>query len=304
MYTVKIASIDEFRDSKDRWNDLVMRMKFPSIFCTWEWIYTWWEHFGRGYDPYILFVSEDNILKGILPLAVQRMVLGNYHMTGIVLSYCGARELYPDHLDIISSEKDAGFSLTAILDYLRVHTHEWDMIYLPYVSEESNLLSFFGNGNRAFPSNIKQLSVAPYITLSGSFEDYLKSIKKKHKENLRNRRKKLYGEHCFKYESCSTSQQSEGLNTLFDLHKRRARKKNIKSSLNNSQILNFHRALLDKIGKQGWASISFLKKEDQVIAASYNFNFNKTVFSFQKGLDPSWEKAGPGQVLLYELINE
>jgi hypothetical protein len=304
MYTVKIASIEEFRESKYLWNDLVLQMKFPCIFCTWEWIYTWWEHFGKAYDLFIMFVYEESSLKGILPLAAQRMVLRNGYMTGSVLSYCGARELYPDHLDIICSEEDANFSLTAILYFLKTHTHEWDLMYIPYVSEESKLLSFFGEGNLAFTSNIKNISVAPYVNISGCFEDYIKSLKKKHKENLRNRIKKLYSEHIIKYESCDPSQYSDGLNTLFDLHKRRASKKKIKSSLDNSKIMEFHHVLLDRISRNGWVSISFLKKEDQVIAASYNYNFGKTVFSYQKGIDPSWEKVGPGSVLLYELIKD
>jgi hypothetical protein len=36
MYKVKILDIKEFQRTKDVWNNLVMAMNIPSIFCTWE----------------------------------------------------------------------------------------------------------------------------------------------------------------------------------------------------------------------------------------------------------------------------
>ena len=58
MYTVKIATLKQFQESKEIWNRLASEMVFPSIFCTWEWVYTWWEHFGESYEPVIFFVCE------------------------------------------------------------------------------------------------------------------------------------------------------------------------------------------------------------------------------------------------------
>jgi len=87
MYTVKVASIDEFRESKEAWNELVSKLAFPSIFCTWEWIYTWWEHFGDKYQLLILFIYEGAELKGIFPLALRKSVLKNDWLTGRIFFY-------------------------------------------------------------------------------------------------------------------------------------------------------------------------------------------------------------------------
>ena len=140
MYKVKAATIKEFQESREAWNRLGLLMSLPSIFCTWEWVYTWWEHFGRNYEPVILFVYKDTGLVGILPLAYQKT--RNGALIGRKLSYCGSMELYPDHLDIICSKEDAEQSLDAVFEFLRSEYKEWDVLNISLFSEESSLMHF------------------------------------------------------------------------------------------------------------------------------------------------------------------
>ena len=32
---------------RDEWNDLLRRSRFDTVFLTWEWQSTWWQHLGR-----------------------------------------------------------------------------------------------------------------------------------------------------------------------------------------------------------------------------------------------------------------
>ena len=72
MYKVKVATLKEFQESREIWNDFILKMNIPSIFCTWEWIYTWWEHFGKNYELLILFIYHGDRIKGIFPLAIDQ----------------------------------------------------------------------------------------------------------------------------------------------------------------------------------------------------------------------------------------
>lgn len=302
MYKVKLISINEFKESKDAWNKLALSMNFPSIFCTWEWIYTWWEHFGRDYEPVILFVYKDAGLVGILPLAYHKTKNGILNSRKLI--YCGSNELYPDHLDIICAKEDADDCLNAIFEFFSSEYKDWDVLNISLFSEDSSLLHFLNRNILYFASEIRQASVAPYIVLSGSFEEYISRFDKKQRYNLRSRRKKLYEQYGFKYVSSEPLQEQEGLKTLFALHEKRAKRKNIVSSFSGKNIINFHNTLVQRINKNGWLSLRFLRNKNELIAVSYNFIFGGTVFSYQKGLDPAWEHYGPGTVILCELINE
>lgn len=303
MYRVELIDIERFKNSRDAWNTLVASMKMPSIFCTWEWIYTWWVHFGKKYEPLILFIYKNSSLAGILPLAIHKSSNLNL-LRGNALSYCGSNELGPDQFDIISSNEDAGQCINAVFNFLSTEYKDWDVLLLSLISEESNLISFLNKDSLTFDVRIREASIAPFIPLTGTFEEYINSFDKKQRYNIRSRRKKLYEDHGIKYESCDSSKEYEGLKDLFYLHGERAKRKDILSSFEKSDSFKFHNDLVQTISNNGWVSLRFLRNEKEVVAASYNFVFGGQVFSYQKGLSPAWERYGPGAVLVYELIRE
>lgn len=308
MYTVKIAGIDEFRDSKEKWNALASAMSYPSIFCTWEWIYTWWEHFGDKYRPLILFIYHHAELVGILPLASCGTKLKKGCLTGRVLSYCGSMELYPDHLDIISSGKHAPQCLSAAFHFLATKYKRWDVCHLGLSTQRSNFMTWLeknrDNDNFPFDLALKKADIARFISISGSFDDYITRFDKKQRYNLRSRRKKLYDEHGFAYTPCDPLKEPRYLDILFDLHSLRSNKKRIRSRFISPRIIEFHKSLVRRIGDKGWLSFRALQNEKDVIAVSYNFFYEGRMFSYQKGLDPRWERYGPGKTILYEAIQE
>ena len=56
----------------DAWNGLAGRMKNPSIFSTFEWMSTWWEHFGEKRELRIRAGRRNGELVALAPLAVSR----------------------------------------------------------------------------------------------------------------------------------------------------------------------------------------------------------------------------------------
>lgn len=300
MYKVKIADIKEFQESKDIWNKLALGMNIPSIFCTWEWVYTWWEQFGNAYEPLILFIYHNTELKGILPLAL--------HKQGSIierkLSFCGSSELYPDHLDIICSKENAASCLDAVFEFLMSEFKDWDVLDISLLSEGSNILSYLNKKDFYFSANVRQASVAPFITLSGKFDDYMNTFDSKKRYNLKKKHRRLY-EQGFKYTADSAiSQNHDSLKTLFDLHKQRAEKKNILSTFQGEHLFEFHSSFSQRINKNNWLWLRFLGNEEKIVSAFYGFAFGGHLFYYQLGIDPEWEAYSPGTVLFYEVINE
>ncbi len=307
MYTVKIATDKEFEKSRDAWNSLAALMPIPSIFCTWEWIYTWWEQFGGNYKPLILFVYEDSELKGILPLASYNICLSRECTVGRVLTYCGCRELYPDHLDVIASKENAKVCIEALCNFLHSEYREWDVLDLRLFAEGSNFITWAKQDRAEYSNglcfNVRQDSYAYFIPLHGNFEDFVNTLDSKQRYNLKSRKKKLEAQG-FLYESCDPLAKPEAFDTLFAIHANRSSRKKIRSTFNDAAIIEFHKALSKRINNSGWISMRFLRNEKDVIAASYNFNYQGRIFSYQKGMDAKWERFGPGKAIVFEAIKE
>jgi len=304
MYQARIASPDEFRDNRDAWDRLASSMHFPTIFCTWEWIYTWWEHFGRQHELAVVFIHDGEELKGVLPLFAYRAVLKGGWLTGRVLSYAGTTEVYPDHLDVICAEHDAAACMEAVERLLSAGYRAWDVLQLPLITADSALAEWTRSRGFSFKAAIIQTSVAPYIPLTEDFEKYIGKLDKKTRYNIRSRRKKLYEQHQIKYLACTAGEEKAGLDALFALHELRARKKGIDSTFEGGKIRAFHDSLVERAGNKGWIALSLLKNASDTIAASYNFVFGNRVFSYQKGNHPGWGQFGPGSVILHDCIQD
>ncbi len=305
MYTVKIASTDDFRESREIWNKLASEMPLPSIFCTWEWIYTWWEHFGKKYEPKILFVYKDADLKAILPLTVHGAILHKGWLAGRILTYCGSMELYPDHLDIICPQHEAEPCIKAVFEFLTNKYQEWDVLNLNLVTEGNNLTSSIIKNQHKFNVEIQKASVSPYIPLSNSFDEYMKSFGAKQKHNMMRLLNRLYTKHGVEL-VCHDGvlDTSRVLGELISLHRLRKQNKGVISSFDDSSIFDYHVALARRLSDNGWLRLLYLKKDEKIIAAAYGFVYGKRFHYYQSGFDPVWEKESIGSSLIIELIKK
>lgn len=301
MYKVKIIDISEFHQCADTWNRFVHEMKIPTIFCKWEWIDTWLKHFGADYEPLILCVYKDGAVAGYMPLAFRKET-----STGIparVLEFCGSSEVAPDHLDIICRQDEAAPCLKAVFEFLSAEFKSWDVLEASLLTEGGNVLEFL-RGDLPFDIELKQTTVAPYIDLAPGFENYMKNFDSKQRYNIRSRQKKLYDQFSFSYAACGPSEMEEGLRALFHLHEIRANRKNITTTFKGQRLFDFHRELMEKLSRNGSLWLRFIRNKEEIISALYGFSCGGHFFYYQIGINPDWERFGPGSVLIYEVIKE
>jgi CelD/BcsL family acetyltransferase involved in cellulose biosynthesis len=308
MYKITVASVSDLESSRDQWNLLVRSMDRPSIFCTWEWIYTWWKHFGAPYSLRILFVYDGGELIGILPLGLRYMLPEDSLVPVRVLSFCGTYELFPDHTDLIHAGVYAKPCLKAILGFLSCNFKDWDVLHFSHVAEDRQLIKFFSHKEFGLHSDLRQVSIAPYIALKSShdnnFEKYMQSLSRNKRHDLRRRRKALHTKYGINYRHSGPNQSGMGIRRLFELHAMRASSKKMKSSFQGEKLLQFHERISGIFAEDGALFLRFLATGETVVAALYGFLFAGRLFAYQSGLDPEWESKGVGSVLMLEAIEE
>jgi CelD/BcsL family acetyltransferase involved in cellulose biosynthesis len=277
-------------------------MRYATVFCNWEWIGTWWEHFGTGRDLRLLVIRRNGQLKGVLPLFSERRFFGRDGRVGRVLAYCSATDLHPDPLDIISAQADAGECVEAVLDYLWKTATDWDVLHLRFLTEDSDLLRGLTRANRGDVAS-QTISRAPYIPITGTYENYLRGLSGNERSKIGRCRRKLIDGQGVAYTDLAAEDRQRILQMLLELHRKRAAEKKIQSSFARTDVIAFHRDLLNRMDRsQVW--LRGLRRGDEVIAVFYGYALGGRVFYYQLGHSPAWGAFSPGIVLLQETIRE
>ena len=286
-YTVHRATVEEFQESRISWNRLVSGMRYASPFCTWEWIFTWREHFGTQLEMTLLFVNDGAQLCAILPLFRRRGAPASRWFIGEKLEYCGATELHPDHLDIICAPDDAPACVAAVLDYIVTQLPDWAQARLPMLAEDSSLFCALQLSLGTLRVAVRPAAVAPYILLTGNFEDYLARLTKKDRYKIKSPRKKVLEEGTLRYSAFEPAEFETALCTLFELHARRADAKEITSTFGRPSVFEFHRALLQRLNSSD-VILRCLKDGANIVAMLYGVRCGNRIFFYQFGYDPEW----------------
>jgi len=301
-YTARIAGAEEFAASRDAWNALAGRMHYPTPFATWEWIYTWWEQFGRDALALPIFVHHGARLCAILPV-FRTTVTETMWMKAIALDYAGGEDLFSDHLDIICAPVDTEASSLAVLAFLADEYRGWDVLRIPNIAEDGGLRKVFWRYGQGLAIEWRTRSIAPYVALPQTFDDFMAQLPRKDRHTVRSqhRRATEEGAQYVKFEGAS---MDEGLNHLFGLHEKRASQKGVDSTFAREQTKQFHFALVRRLA-DGQLMLRGLKNASgEIIACLYAFQMSKRIFFYQLGYDPNHSRLSPGVAVITESIRE
>lgn len=61
-----------FADLEEEWEELYAESPRATPFQSWAWLYSWWEHYGDGFDLRIITLRADGLLVGVVPLMLKR----------------------------------------------------------------------------------------------------------------------------------------------------------------------------------------------------------------------------------------
>jgi CelD/BcsL family acetyltransferase involved in cellulose biosynthesis len=305
LLRIKEIAPDRLSQIRDTWNSLAEGMRRPSPFCTWEWIDAWWRHFGGSYEPLILAVYEGERIDSILPLAVGRGWNKPGVTFGRTITLCGSVELAPDHLDLIGPGSPAMDRMELILDFLFNRHRDWDTLHFSHLCEDALLVRMLRSQGRPF--TLEKASVAPYISLDGGFDKYVRGFSTKHRYNLKRQRNRLLESMGVSFSACDNDKEAEVRSTLeelFKLHSARKERVGLRSGFNRPGIVDFHFDVAERLRKSGRLRLSSLRNNGKAIAVDYGFVFGRRFSYYQSGIDPDWEKHSVGSSLLFEIIRE
>ncbi|MBI5302845.1 MAG: GNAT family N-acetyltransferase [Chloroflexi bacterium] len=281
------------------WNALLAQSASDVVFLTHEWQSVWWRNLGRGELRVITLREDDGTLIGIAPLFSEKGDDGLNH-----LSLVGCVDV-SDYLDVIAARGRETRVFNGLLDTLaRADFPAWDALHLctlPAASPTCALLQAAAQ-TRGLEVEARRHDVAPIIELPATWDEYLATLAKKDRHELRRKLRRI--------EEAPTKWYALGANDAVDaptldfieLHKTSRPDKHL---FMDTRMQGFFVEIARALRARGWLLLQFLEIEGARAAALMSFVYNNDVLVYNSGYDPiKYGAFSPGFVLFARSIQD
>ncbi len=293
------------------WDDLVVHSATATFFQTKEWLILWLKHFPVDYK--IIGVYEGQELIGIAPL-MQGSTLQGVGLLGVSKVLNG--ELVSDFGDIIAKKGKEKEVWEAVLhdmgvilgseatpeskridsgqDGYQTVTRQARMtgsLELSLVREDSPSLEIL----KALGGTIEEVDVAPYLDLPASWQEYLESLDRHNRHELKRKMRKLEDE---EITIVPSSGSQEDINELFRLMTLSDEKRRFLSE----EMKAYFQDLIISCYKNKTAELMFMQKDNINIAVTLSIHYRDDVLLYNSGFDPKYGYLSAGLVLKAHLI--
>ena len=205
------------------------------------------------------------------------------------ISFISSKDLC-DYNNILISEPDISIIQSLIQDIFK--DSEIKKIFLESIPGDSQLFDYFNNLRNELKIEIMNEDVSPFLVLPNSWEEYLSSLRKKHRHELRRKIRRL--EETVEFSSGDIYDSGEIYNNLDEfiyLHKISSKEK---ENFMNENREKFFKELILNLSKENKIIYSYLKVENKTVSSSISFYLNDTRYLYNSGFDPKYNYLSVG----------
>ena len=273
-------------------------------FRRWEWLGTWWRHYGHDKQPFVLVVRDGSRCVGVAPFFIEPA-----HSLGHIIRIWGSGEVCSDHLSILAEPSskaavgeafarwlaDPGNQAVTAMPHV-TNSWSWDLIELNGLDPACEALSSFlaTLSDAGFAVHQRTTVHTWRIALPASMEEYLAALSKPCRRKVRSGLKLFDTSECQVKFSDSPAELLPIWNAFIELHQRR------RNSLGEGGCFasdTFSEFLLDAsrtFQQLGRLDLACVQLGEQSVATELCFRGDKTTFAYQIGISPDHLRANPG----------
>lgn len=275
---------DDFNTLSREWDRLLEHDVARNIFLTRQWQELCWRNLhDESWDLLLLAVQGVDGPLGIAPL----------RRRGDTICFIGNAEV-SDYLDFVLKKGEEATFYQVLLDTLKAE--DWatlDLRSLPASSPTMKHLPPLAL-SLGFSVAVEEETVAPAMDLPASWDEYLASLDKKERHELRRKSRRIaanVSSRCYAVEG-------QDLNHGMDDFLRLLRvSKDDKAVFMNEQMEGFFRAVGARFAEEGWARLYFLEANGERVATALCFQYGNESLLYNSGFEPAYGWLSVGLLL-------
>lgn len=287
---------------ESEWNATVGRAGIPHPFLRHEWVRTWWDAFGAGATLHILVVRDGGQIAAIAPL--MRDTTSMYGLPARRIRFIQNDHTPRTDVIIAGSREQAS---RAIWNALRADRGGWDVLQLSQLEQDSPTRDLFSAlaARDGCTTGTWRSGDSPFLTLTGTWDEYFNSLPAKFRSNVRNRMSRLVrvGEPSLEVLTDAAAILAAG-DDAWRLEASGWKKDAGTAITCDPSVHRFYTSLIERGTAAGWLQLLFLKAGDRRIATSYGACFHRRLMLFKTGYDPEYATCSPFKLLTYLAIRE
>ena len=297
-----IDSEEAFQAIKEEWDQLIEKSVNPSFYATYPFVYTTWKHFrNENNHLFILLVRRDATLAGIAPFRIEIMKEGNIYPLRVIrfIAEWGGG----DKPSIVTIEKP-DLVWNSIFQFLSKEFTQWDGIWLEEQPANSPILNQRFFRNRWYSArNVPQVT-SYYISITGTWEEYLKTRGKDTRRKWNKSRKNLFTLPEGVYFQCVEDPETlpKALERYINIEQSGWKNNHDFSVGGSEKNIRFYEELLNNLAHTKMVSMHFLMSGTTDIAAAIHYKHKSTKYGAHITYRPIYVKYSPGVILTTELL--
>ncbi len=306
METVIHSNSDIFEQLRPEWNALLHNSMADTPFLTYEWQKTWSDCLcSCEGELHLLTVRDGGALLGIAPL----FVLSEPDKDGQpkrLLRLIGSVDA-SDYLDLIAVRGQEREVFSAMLEAL-AQSDTWDAIDLwnvPEASPTRTLLPELATQRGWSLLDEKQV-VCPIIRLPAQFEDYVQSLDKKERHELRRKLRRAEGTEGVVWCAITGQDQTHDLDEAAEAFiSLMMKSRSDKSDFMTDSMRRFFHQMIHATHQGGFLHLAFLEVHGVKAATYLSFDYNQKRLVFNSGLETEgFQALSAGIVLAARIIED
>ena len=282
---------ESFEQLWPAWEALLPQGNFQTVFLTPSWHHVWWREHGGGSELRLNAVRDGEALVGIAPLM----------STGNVLLFLGDTDLWDYHDFIVTQGREADF-YPALLDHL--DAQPWDLLDLRSIPEFSPTMAHLPPlaEARGYTVEVAEEDVSPGVALPNTWDDYLMSLSKKDRHELRRKFRRLDNRADYRsYSVDDSSSIDSALDDFFELMRISHQDKAIFLSPERER---FFRRITEEVARIGALKLFFMEVSGKRVAGALCFDYGNARLLYNSGYDPDYSSLSIGLLLKAQCLKE
>jgi CelD/BcsL family acetyltransferase involved in cellulose biosynthesis len=284
---------EPFERVSAEWAGLLTQCPAPVPFVTPAWQRVWLTHFRGDRDVHILTAREGERLIGVAPLVIdgdRAELVGHYSICDymdVVVTPGFEASFFTSVFERLAKEGIANLDLRGILESS------------PTCANAAEAAAAFG-----YSAEREEEALSPSVQLPGSWEEYLGSLSKKDRHELRRKLRRLESAGG-SVELRVVTEQAEAetmLDTLFRLMRISSHHK--EEFLDRPGMQDFFREMTAAMAAEGMLRFYFLTFDGQAVASVLNFDLGGRLYMYNSGYDPDYSHYAVGLMSKTLLIKD
>jgi len=295
---VRISVSDALALGPAVWDALVARDGPPSPFMSWAWHRAWADSAPvaeAAASKVLVDFGTKGTVQALLPVLLRRIAFRRVPVTA--LTWAIGDLGCPDHLDALATPETGLDVLVPALAEL-----PWEVFVLsnlaPNAANVGRLCEAMAG--RGWVVRRRPLWACPYLELGDDWDRYLATLTSTRRQTLRRKERNLRRDHAMVITDYDGDRLDEGWNLLVALHERRWDGGG--GAFRDPSVIRLHRRFVAELAARRQLWLSTLDVDGVPAAAWYGFTFGDTVYFYQSGRDPRWERESVGVVLMAAMI--